>query len=365
MTKQLGELNNPDITTDGIYGDVMAPVEQGMDMFYRSDIKTTKGSIEGTECNTTLIKQEVLEGILNNFGKTTNGVTYQVDEDSSVEGLESFGERAMVVIRNLIQMVKDFVAWLGSLINNKLTRLDNRQFRMASRRKRFGLKTEDVKYPSVVKRLMVPNKVTADGQWVKESIKAVHDFYKQSASVFAQLTSLITFDVNWFDYQTQVSYVNNAIINGFGLSKDKSDKDGVVTYISDVLPGNRYFQFAANPDGPRNPVSMFFNDTTMDVKLVSPTFGPTSFIIDKTLDEISSTINTIRKTQKTVGDVHRQFEKQVIAFQNKNGAKITSEQRLYLSWILAVSKRLSQVTIQYLTSSLDAGMDFVQAGIKE
>lgn len=361
MAKQLGELDPPNLSTDDIYGEVMKPHEGDMDMFHRHDVKVTpyNVSISGSECSETEVQQQaVMAQLIEAFPEEARAKTILVIDHVEIDGTEGFGERAKTIIGNLIKFIKDIMVWIGELINNKLTRLDNRRFRVQSRRKRFGLKTIDVKYPSSVKRLVVPNKVTEDGQWVAESLGEVHNFYRNVVNAHKAMEAEIQFKASQQDVSSLIGKVNGIIKSAFGMTEQGSQ------YVSPTLPGNRSLVYQPADTANPGPVELFFNTTTAEVKLRSPTFGPTSFIIDRTLGEIADTIDTIRKNQKSVSELHRRFEKQINQYL-KDNQEIKADERGYLMWLGRLSKQLTSVGIQYTSSSLDAGLNFVEAGIAE
>ncbi|QDB70272.1 putative phiKZ-like internal heard protein [Aeromonas phage CF8] len=348
-------------STDGIYAKVVEPIEESLDFFVGKEIKVKKeDEVDGFESFSG--QGQVASDLVMSFALARPTLTQTTLE---IDGTESFGEKAKSVLRTLVQLAKDAVAWLMSLINNKIVRIDNRRYRLSSRRKRHGLHTKDVKYPSVVRRLMAPNRVTEDGQWIKESIEAVNDFYITAMSVYKQLLDRIKIEPSTFDYSRAIDGVNKLFVSTFKMSANKTEDDGVVTFNSQVLPGNRYFIYKASTPSRIVNGAMYFDNTTMEVKLKAQEFRPTSFTIDATLTSIANLINTVRDNQKTVGELHRRFEKAVVAFVNKEDVRLSPEQRTYLDWLISLSKNLNAKSINYVTSSVDAGLDFCQAGINE
>ncbi|UOX39602.1 putative internal head protein [Aeromonas phage ZPAH34] len=347
-------------TQDDFYSDRVDNIEESLNFFIGKEIKVEETEdVSGTESFKG--QGEILSTVIKEFGKNKSSLQL----NNPVDGTESFKEKAASALRSLIQFAKDVVAWIVNLINNKITRIDNRRFRISSRRKRYGLKTKDEKYPSSVKRLIIPSKVTEDGQWVKESIIAVNDFYTTAVTVYKGLLDHIKIEPNHFDLNTQIEDVNRLFVNKFNLQIGPKGSDGVISYHSGVLPGNRYFVYQASTAERIINTPCYFDNTTIESKLKSPTFGPTSFIIDSTLTSIADLINKVRSNQKNVGELHRIFEKEVVSYINKHGEALGTRHKTYLNWLITLSKTLNGRSINYVTSSIDGALDFCEAGINE
>lgn len=352
MSDQLGEQNDPGITTDPIYVEELAPFEESMDFFVRKDVKVTSkddAEIYGTEALVTLV-----EG----FGKTPGESALTLTDDAFIDGSESFGDRARAVLAKLVQLAKDAFNWIMNIINNQLTRLDNRQFRMASKRKRHGLKTGSVKFPAGVRRLIIPVKITDDGLWIKESLKEVNDFYKGYVKAHEILAKAITVDYSPRD----LNDVINKLTSAMGLTGTSRDKDGTVVYSSDVLPGARHFRFKS-PTEEFHGTQIYFDASSVEAKLRSDTFEPSGYLIDETLASVKVINEEIRKNQKGVNDLHRELERKASSFMSTDHSKLTAENKAFIQWLINTDKQLSSKVINYVISSADMGLDFVQRGI--
>lgn len=347
-------------TQDDLYGTRVSDIEESLNFFIGKNISVEEtDQVTGTENFEG--QGQILASIIKDFGKLNTSLKL----NNPIDGAEGFTEKTKSVLRSLIQFAKDVVAWIVNLINNKITRIDNRRFRISSRRKRHGLKPKDVKYPSTVKRLIIPSKVTEDGQWVKESIIAVNDFYTIAVAVYKGLLDHIKIEPNHFDLNSNIENVNRLFVNKFNLQIGPKGSDGVISYQSGVLPGNRYFIYQASTAERIINTPCYFDNTTIESKLKSPTFGPTSFIIDSTLTSIADLINKVRSNQKNVGELHRIFEKEVVSYINKYGESLGTDHKTYLNWLIALSKTLNGRSINYVTSSIDGALDFCEAGINE
>ena len=349
---------------DNLYEEVMKPYEEGMNFFLNKTV--TVDNTEVTEENKETVAG--LESLIKTFTKENNtALVLDLNNDSfiSYQGSEGFGTKIRKGIDVLIQFVKDAVSWLMSLINNKLFRIDNRTYRVTSRRKRFGLTQEDVKYPAGMRRLLVPNKVTDDAQWVYASLEDVNNFYLKTVQVYKDLIGQIAKNPATFDLHQAMSDVTTVMIRGLGMKQNGKNVEGTTSWVTDILPGNRYFRFDASTDNNTDRVNIYFEDTTMDVKLRSQTFSPTSFMIDKTLAKIKELVDNIRSNQKTVGELYRKFEKEVLHYEMKQDYQMTKDQKDYLRWLVRMNKKLCSLSIQYVTAAVDVSLDFCEAGIKE
>ena len=351
MSAQLGTQGGPKTTTDPIHEEVIDGIKDDVDFFDRVDVKVTRkdtDEIYGTE-------SLVLGSVIERFGKH-----FQPDTSLEVHGFESFGDKAKELLVRIVQLAKDAMQWIMNILSNQLTRIDNRQFRMRSRRKRHGIKSEDVAYPASVKRLIIPAKVTEDGQWVKGSLLEVESLYKQYVAAHKVLVDAVTLDFN----KKLLEDTIQGLVKAFEMNSVSKSKDGVEEFRSRILPGNRYLRFTG-PTATFTGGQFYFDDTTAEAKLKSEKFGPTSFIIDNTLDAVHSINELIRKNQKSVNELHRNLEKEVAVFGAKNNSMLTPEANSFLTWIVKLDKNMSGKIINYVISSTDAAMDFVERGINK
>lgn len=276
-----------------------------------------------------------------------------------VGGLEA-ASSLKKVIDVLIQFAKDAVDWLLNLINNRISRVDNREYRVSLERKRAGIVSTEVNYPAGIRRLLSPFKVSTDPNWVAAVLKDVNDFYSNSIDAYKNLTKDI-------GSATAAGFnIDSAIkesIHGAARQLNMKNTNGV--YMTEILPGNRQLAIDEITNGETGQIKIYFQTSSVDTKLKEKDFVPSSFMVDNTLAEIKSLIKTIRSNQSTVSQLYRTFEKAVKSFQHNNTTPLTREQREYLNWLVRFNKRLMGTTIQYVLDALDTGLDFVQAGIQK
>lgn len=347
-------------TVDKTVGEQLGAYEERLDFFERKETKVDKEAVDVSN----KLYVDGLESIISAFG--INPVAVDPDDEMvQWDGIEGFSSTIRNVLATIIQMAKDAAAFLMNLINNKLVRLDNTLFRLKGRRKRNGIVDKEVAYPLGVRRLMVPNGVTEGPEWIPTSFNEIKKIYQDAISGYNKLLELVDVAPSKFDLSSAMVSLNTAITVPLGMSAGKRNDDGTTSYRRGPIPGNRYFQFDSYVDPESTRPSIHFADTTMEVKLKSKTWTPTSFILDKVIDSIQGIIDEVRKNQKTVGELHRTFEKAVLAFERKEGGNVTPEQRKFLRYLIATNKRLVQMTVQYVTSACDIGIDFCNAGINK
>lgn len=344
----------PANSTDYLYGERMKPYEERMNFFLDQDVKVNKDNVPDDKKESVSGMEAVLQGF------TTYGyVSLPADLTSAVvDGMEAAGNTRRV-IDFLIQLAKDTVDFILNLINNRIARLDNREFRISVDRKRDGIVSTPVKYPATHRRLLDPHTVSLDGNWIAVSIGGVNEYYKNTISTYRALVGLIKDAAGeGFNLESQVNKTMAAIKSNMGLSL-KGD-----SYISEVIPGNRQLMIDVPNIQNLDKVGIYFQSSTVPVKLLSPEFDPSGPMIDNVLNKVRTVSKEIRSNQSTVSQLYRVFEKSAREFEHKSEAKLTPEQRQYLNWLVRVNKRLMTVNLQYVLTATDAGLDFVKASLR-
>jgi hypothetical protein len=353
MTKLIPDPKAPNRSADYIYGERMEPFEERMNFFLNEKPETKKDNVKEED------KTEVdgLESIIKSFS-CLSVKPVEFIEETSVDGLEA-ANKGRKFIDFLIQLAKDAVEFIMNLINNRISRVTNKEARIAFERKRNGIQNEPVKYPAGVRRLLHPLKVSSDPNWVNSVLKEVDDFYNDTIKTYKLLTGKIK-ETNTPGFNLE-SAISDTIKDA---SKQLSMKQSGETYQSEVLPGNKRLVLNDVKNGDTSQIGIYFSASTIETKLKEPEFQPTSFMIDDTLSTIKKLVNNIKSNQSTISQLYRAFEKETKSFQN-NTAGLTTEQRDYLNWLIRFNKRLMSATIQYVLSCLDTGLDFINAGLKD
>lgn len=355
MTTLIPDPKMPKTSADQIYGEVMEPFEERMNFFLNEKIEVNKDSVKEED----KAAVDGLESVLQRF-TTVSGTSVLFNDKASgtmcVDGLEAAGN-VKKIIDILIQAAKDAVHWIMNLINNRVSRIDNRAYRIGLDRKRQGIENKEVNYPAGIRRLIAPLKVSLDPNWVNVALTDVNTFYTGAIKAYKSLTASINkVNVSQFDLASAIEHALVGVSSAMGLDREGTD------YMTEVLPGNRRLVMEDVMDGDTTQIKLYFRASTTDVKLVSKTFEPSSFMIDETINVIKKTIANIRSNQSTVSQLYRTFEKTVRAYENNSEIKLNAQQREYLNWLVRFNKKLMTMTLQYVLNALDAGLDFVHAG---
>lgn len=355
MTLQTNNKGAAQLTTDKTVGEAMGPYEESSTFFDRKETKVSKDAVDFEN----KLYVDGLESIIASFGTRRVSIP-----EVAVDGNEGFGDTIKRIMNTIIQLAKDAVNYLVSLVNNKLVRLENRLHRMRVNRKRNGLRTVETNYPLAVRRLIIPNKVTTNPGWIAESVGEVTKFYNNAVGAYKELTKLIPMDPAKFDTFEANKRVNGVMAYNMSMEAIAKDDNNVIQYRTGSLPSNRYFVFNSRADADTERADMSFQDTNLDGRLKSPTFMPSGHVIDKTFDAVQEAVNNVRSNQRTVSDLHRAFEKSVVAFEGE-AREISVAQRHFLRFLISHNRRLSQLAIQYLTASCDVALDFCSSGINK
>jgi len=341
-------------SNDHIYGERLKPYEERMNFFLGQDVKVNKDNVDSDKLDAVT----GMESALQRFS-TQGYITIPEQFDSAVvDGMEA-ASGAKRMIDFLIQLAKDAVDFILNLINNRIARLDNREFRVSTNRKRDGIVTTPVKYPATHRRLLDPHTVSLDGNWIAVSINGVNEYYKNTIKTYRELVDLIKDAASpGFNLENQLTKTMGVIKTSMGLSH-KGD-----IYLSEVIPGNRQLIVDEPKASNLDKIGIYFQSSTVPVKLLSPEFEPSGPMIDNVLNKVRAVSKEIRSNQSTVSQLYRTFEKSAREFEHKAEEKLTSEQRQYLNWLVRFNKRLMTVNLQYVLTATDAGLDFVNASLR-
>lgn len=342
-------------STDYIYGERMEPYEGRMNFFLNEKVDVKKDNVKDEDKATV----DGLESVIQRFtqaGAISLPNLQQEDAGLIVDGLEA-ANKARSVVSFLVQLAKDAVDFLLNLVNNRIARLDNREFRVSTNRKREGISSTPVKYPATIRRLMDPLTISLDGNWVVGSLNNTTEYYKDTVKAYRELTKLISESAGeGFDLQRQIDKTIDIVKTQMGMS-DKGDN-----FISKILPGSRQLVIDKPDASNLNKVGVYFQSSSVVVKLLSPEYEPNGPMMDGVLGAVSKCIKEIRSNQSTVSQLYREFEKSARTHERGNG-NMTSDQRTYLNWLIRLNKRLMSVNLQYVLTNMDVGLDFVNSGL--
>ena len=355
MSAVIPNPNAPKQSSDYIYGKRLEKYEDRMNFFLNEKVDIDKTNVKDIDGKSV----DGLEGIIQRF--TTYGASTlpEVDDNGYIAGTEASG-KAKTIIDFLIQAAKDAVDFLLNLVNNRLARIDNRVFRLSIDRKRSGLKDGEVKFPVSIRRLIVPQLVGPDPNWVPQALDKVIDFYKSTVKAYSSLSSNIgKWDSGKGTLYEEISSTIEKAATVMGMRSIDYD------YQSRVLPGVRQLNIGEPARSDPSKIDIFFASVDVPVKLSSPTFVPTSNLIDSTIKKVNDAIKTIRSEQSTMSQLTRNFEKAVRKYENEKTTKLTPDEREYYNWLIRFNKRLMNVTLQYIMNELDAGIDFINAGVSK
>lgn len=355
-TKLIPDPKAPKDSTDYIYGERMKPFEERMNFFLNEKVEVKKDNVKEEDKATV----DGLENVITRFAQYGKiSLPYVEDSKPVVDGLEAAGTTKRI-IDSLIQFVKDAVDWIMNLVNNRIARVDRREYLLGIHRKRNGVAGSEVQYPAGIRRIAQPIRISTDPNWVPTVLKDVNDFYNNTINAYKALTKNI-------DLVTQSNFnITDAVKDTLSAVKREmklGSEDG--SYVTDILPGNRRFIIEEVNDGNVDQIRLYFQQSPTDAKLKSKTFDPNSFVIDDTLKVVRTTIKNIRSNQSTISQLYRSFEKTVVVFQNKPDLRLTTEQKNYLNWLVRFNKKLMTTTVQYVLTCLDTGLDFVNSGVSK
>lgn len=356
MSQVIPNPKAPTDSTDYIYGERMEPYEDRMNFFLNEKVDIKKTNVKSEDSSTV----DGLESIIQRF--TTYGKislpSFPENPTMELAGTESVGNKAKLILNVLIQAAKDAVEFLLNFINNRIARIDNRTYRIGVHRKREGIKQGDVNYPLTIRRLFVPLKVSRDPNWINDSLNDVLGFYKASIKAYGILNSRI----GKFDTSSDLNQAIDSTVTDVASVMNMKKESG--SFKTGVLPGIREFTIDSPTGVSPDDIKMYFQNSTIDVKLPSPTYNNSGVMVDKILSTVTSIIKEIRSNQSTIGQLSRNFEKAVRQYESSSVEKLSPDERAYYNWIIRFNKRLMNSTIQYVIGSLDVALDFVNSGVK-
>lgn len=345
MSKVLPDPKNPKLSADYIYGERMREYEDRQNFFLDEKVEVKKDDVKEEDKETV----DGLEALVSRFvSYSTVKIPQLPPEYAGTEGMVG------KTIDFIVQLAKDLVDFIVNLVNNRLGRIQYRLNRTQIARKNDGLKSKEVKYPLTIRRLWTPMNTSTNPNWVAGAIKETNDWYKKIIDAHKLINAIV--DRPWSESDTPASVITS-VTHLLGMKDLNSG-----TLQSAVLPSNRRLALEFNNDRPSD-FKIFFQNNDAPAKLKSQEWEPSSFVMDNTLKAISSSMKDIRSNQSTVSQLYRKFEKKVKDLEN-NTATIDVQRKFY-SWLINFNRRLLTTNLQYVMSGLDAGLDFVNAGIKE
>lgn len=345
MSKVLPDPKSPKDSADYIYGERMAEYEDRQNFFLNEKVEVKKDDVKEEDKETV----DGLEALVSRFVSYSTVKIPQLPPEYA--GTEGWAKKSIDFI---VQLAKDLVDFIVNLVNNRLGRIERRMNRTSMARKNDGLKTKDVKYPITIRRLWTPMNVSNNPNWVAGAIKETTDWYKKVIEAHKLINAIV--DRPWSSSDTPESVVMS-VTHLLGMKDQNSG-----TLQSAVLPSNRKFALEFNEERPGE-FKMFFQNNDAPAKLRSPEWEPSSFVMDNTLKAISTSIKDIRSNQSTVSQLYRKFEKKVKELENTR--ETVEPQRKFYSWLINFDRRLLSTNLQYTMSGLEAGLDFINAGVKE
>lgn len=360
MTKLIPDPKAPQKSADYLYAERMDGYEESINFFLDKDVSVEKEKVKEEDLPTV----DGLESIITRF-KDYGRITIPFGKETSLKlnehaGTESIADTARAGLDFIIQLVKDAVYFILNFVNNRIARVDGRNKRTVIERKRSGLNNNEVRYPGGMRRLVDRTTISEDPNWVNESLKMVHSWYKDNIKVYKDFSSHIKIHGEGFDIKSAVEDVTKSIKVLLGMEHDPAN-DRYITKRS--LPGNKLFSFNVPNPSILDSVGLYFVDTAIDVPIPTKTFYVTSPMMDKTLAEIKDIISSVRSNQSTVSQLIRDFEKSVTKFKNENASSLSTDEKTFFNWLIRVNKRLMNLCVQYVIAALDTALDFCNAGI--
>ncbi len=345
MSNVLPDPKAPKESTDYIYGKRMDAYEDRMNFFLNEKVDVKKDDVEDKDKETV----DGLEALVNRF---TSYATVKIPQlPAEYDGNEAVGKKALDFI---VQLAKDLVDFILNLVNNRISRLERRTNKTSMARKNDGIINKPVKYPLTVRRLLTPLNASTDPNWVGGAVVELLDWYKAVMKAHVFINNYVEGDLKVLS--GHVGIVTDAVRDILGMKDDSG------TLQSAVLPSNRRFSLDINTDNPRD-FKMFFANNNAIAKLRADEWAPSSFVMDNTLNKISSLIKEIKSNQSTVSQLYRKFEKKVKKIEGETQG-MTQEERNFYSWIIGFDRRLLSTNLQYVMGGLDAALDFVNSGVK-
>lgn len=353
MSQVIPNPKAPKESTDYIYGKRLEKYEDRMNFFLNEKVDIDKTNVKDEDAGDV----DGLESLIQRFCSYGSATLPTVDEYGVIEGSEASGKPKRL-IDFIVQAAKDAVAFILNLINNRLARLEIRLARLKIERKRSGIRTGEIKYPYGTRRMILPQVVSTDPNWVPQTLTNVLDFYKDTVKAYKVMSEGLGKDpIEGKDLHTVVDDMVGKVKTALGM---KLEGD---ILVGPLLPSLRMLHIQEPGEADPTKIDIYFGISNVQVKLPSETFVSTSNLLDSMLNNITKVISEIRSNQSTVSSMTRNFEKTVRKVENSKEGKLTPVEREYYNWLIRFNRRLMNVTIQYTLSQLDAAIDFATAGI--
>lgn len=353
MSQVIPNPKAPKESTDYIYGQRLEKYEDRMNFFLNEKVDIDKTNVKDEDAE----KVDGLESLVQRFCSYGGPMLPPMDENGDIAGTEASG-RTKRIIDFLIQAVKDAVTFLLNLINNRIARLDIRLARLSIDRKRYGIRTGDIKYPYAIRRMLLPQIAAKDPNWVPQTLDNVKDFYKDSVKAYKTMSDILSQE------PTEGKDLFELIDNVVGKVKTQlSLRANGDLLVGGLLPSLRQLHVQQPSAADPTKIDVYFALSDVQVKLPSETYESSSNLLDSMISGIKGLINEIRSNQSSVASMTRNFEKAVRKIENSKDSNLTSVEREYYNWLIRFNKRLMNVTLQYVLSQIDAACDFTQSGI--
>lgn len=353
MSQVIPNPKAPKESTDYIYGQRLEKYEDRINFFLNEKVDIDKTNVKDEDKETV----DGLESLVQRFCSYGGPMLPLIDENGDIAGTEASG-RGKRFIDFLIQAAKDAVAFLLNIINNRIARLDIRVARLTIDRKRMGIRTGDIKYPHATRRMLMPQIVSTNPNWVPQTLDNVKSFYKDTVSAYKTMSeSLGKEPTEGKDLYTLINDIVSKVKSQLHL---KTSGD---LLVGPLLPSLRQLHVQQPSETDPSKIDIYFALSDVQVKIPSETFESSSNLLDSMIKQIDDLIKEIRSNQSSVASMTRNFEKAVRAFENKKDGKLTPVEREYYNWLIRFNKRLMNITLQYVLGQLDAACDFTQTGI--
>lgn len=361
MSKQTKGFSN-----DPLYGNLNNNYAENVDFFSGKKIEVSKQKKEDAEFNKKEEETTYLENVDNEEAEDLAGVESLVmsfgnlplPQETEIQGTEGLVKLGKDLLVALWELVKDIGRLIRNLFNNKLARVDSKIKYTEQKRKLNGIKDGPVNYPRSCRQLMIPSKITLDGDWVFNCAEIGIAFYERVIASHKLLKVDIKKQPSGDVEERKIKTVNDDIAKI--VCGDRLGNDGLAS--SEILPGNKMFVVRKPVLGSPDAALTYFSQSSIAVSLRSPTFNPNPGLIDNAIRTMNHYRDTIESVQKNSSEIQREFEREVNdMIKHSNSDK---DQRKYLNWLVGVNKRMISTTLQHAIQVIDALDDFVNAGVR-
>ena len=216
-----------------------------------------------------------------------------------------------------------------------------------------------------MKRLIIPNVVSLDPNWIIESLNKAEKFYDDFLKANKYLKEVIkSVDVsknkdgefNLYEWQLKTT-------NELGKILFNNNKKGDV-YQTDVLPGNKYFNLSIIDNKLNTETRPFFNDSTGDANLRSSTYTSSNGLLDNVMKSINTLNDKVKNSQRNVSQLNNDFQKEIKKIYKDNDYKIANDTKRYFTWVANLNKTMTSLITQYTIHCIDGALDFYNSGVK-